>query len=1709
MRLPWQIAEIWNDGPEFEEFLGNPDAPPIARRHLCYGGGKGGTSTTQNFSSGNSSVSIPPEVMARYNAVNQRAEQAASQPFQDYGGEFVAPVNSTQQGGINTIAGSANSWQPSFGQAYGSLAQGFGAAYPALQQGQNYGTGLGLAGLNIGQQGFNSAQPYNAAAGNLYGGATGLAVAGTNAVNPTALTQGSISQYLNPGESAVIDPVVAQMQNVFGQQQRDLTGNQILSGNFGTDRGGIGKATLANQQNLALGQTLSGLYNQNYQTALQTAQGQQQLGLGAAQANRAALQQGASSLTGIGQAQQGLGQQVFGQGQGLAGLYGTTGANLFGQGNTAAGTYGNLGLGAAGAYQGLGTGNLQNALTQGQAQIGAGTVQQQTQQAQDTALYNQFLQQQGYPFQVAQFLAGIAEGTGALSGSTTTSSGTSSGSQYSPQPFFSDERLKEDVEEIGRTHDGQKIVRFRYKGSPHTQLGLIAQDVAKKHPEAVGNDNGFLTVDYDAATRRSVKRADGGLVPRMAMEEGGSPYDMSGILAAQRAMYPGAINARGIGSGPRGMQLAPSGGLQMIQGPKVDLPKAEFAKQPEQTGLGDTLKGINTATEGVKDIGSLVHAGSDALVGSAGHGTPGTPGYAAPTGGLVGSGGSFSNPGWFDRHFGSASGSTPSASSSITATALPPPDSPSAGPQAPAGMQPDATSSTGVAPTPIDVPADTGTTVSGLDASSNIADAANDNDLFSGFGALAARRGGRIRRAVGGNALPYDNVDSYVPESDQPNVTQLLANQKGMQGPAMQAPEPSKPQGSGGSSTFGDLLKTAGTVASIVAMFERGGRVERKLGGVAGMVSGQSKPVLLDLVNGDTKDLPDDALASVGMDGLAGGLIPLRRGGRASGLRPALAGGGDPDDVINPGGDEPVVSPDAEVKADVARESAPTSLKLPVPVPEAKPSGVAPAAPPAGPAAPQGVAPAPAPAPAPRPTPTVPTAAPAPAKPTPEQMQYMLDRSEHAVSTWESNPDPNKGWDTVGPATKYADGTVDRPYGKYGVMGDNVPGWTKQWYGKPLTPQEFLNNPDAQRAVFRGQFGQYINQYGTPQKAAGAWFAGPGGLNSNAQDVLKTSVPWYMKRFTALYNGDPDPGARDPNAQPGGDLQSAGPAIGGGASGLLGPRGLTGYDPYTGRAQADPNAGFFDHGGWLDRNQKEIASGLAFLGNMLASPSRTLAGSVGTGLAAAAPMFLKQANTEQELGQRQQQLGQSQQRIDIATYQQLMAAYAQVLQRQQGYIRQFGHPNPELDQLANNIMHRIGTLGGAPTNVPTGTREVTPGGGGVPAPGAGSTGGVSRTPLPAPNGTATAPPSAPTASAPKAAPSTTPGTTPTVAPQTTDTGQTPPDQPTNADLARKYALKTPQPDPGWYAQIDPLQNPLEWERKADEQAAHGLDSTYERQQAQHWNQVLNEQHFLKGVDGSNVYVPNWQQFEGGKHWIADNQKYAETEGQNVQNRRTVRQALDDMQNIAERFKSGGLREAQAEIGRVSDALGVPLPNFNAQDQTAEYEKFLKNAWTAALQRSGTTGHDTDAMREQIAHITPGPEMQPSANRSIMAQMRALIDDADRQYRDFQEGYQLEPGLNRGAYMDEVNRRPGNDIQTLKKKYENENPVLGDVPGQRKGLVDNKVYLVTPDDMKKLNPGLTDQQVYKLFGDKPSLKFRAFKKSDGSMGLAPMTGASHG
>lgn len=595
-------------------------------------GGKTGTTT--------SSVQIPPEVLARYNSVNAQAQQTAQTPFQQYSTDpnaFVAPLNQQQQAGQAATNAYANAAQPGYQAGYGAtnaamqqLQQGQNVAEPYYQTAQNIAAGTlpqygaassaAVAGMTPLQQATYAAQPaYRAAMagtagaqaglGQTIGGLGGIAQ-GYNAPN----YQAGVAGYMNPFVNQAMGATAAQIENMNAQQRQQLLGNQISSGAFGGDRAGIAQANLANQQNLAAGQTLSQMASQGYQNAAQNylaglgAQagiaGQQ----GALYGQQGALANQYGQLGGA--AQQALINAGQAQQAGAANL-----ANIAGQQMGAAGQYGALGTNAQTAalqgvplaaslgaqYGNLGAGAQTAGLAGAQAQLGAGTLGQQTQQAGQTALYNQFLQQQAYPFQTAQFLANIAEGTGALSGSTTT--------QTSPTSFFSDRRLKHDVERIGETDDGLPIYKFKYNGDDKTNIGFMADEVEKVHPEAVGESHGFKTVDYDRATRYAgglVPSSEGGAVDFGHAGEGfaiggdvaSNPNDIAALLASQQQSYApfqqGGLYGATAGSSPGGKGYVPANAV-----PVSHLAVASPLKSTE----GDTLAG---------DLHNAASAGQDA-----------------------------------------------------------------------------------------------------------------------------------------------------------------------------------------------------------------------------------------------------------------------------------------------------------------------------------------------------------------------------------------------------------------------------------------------------------------------------------------------------------------------------------------------------------------------------------------------------------------------------------------------------------------------------------------------------------------------------------------------------------------------------------------------------------------------------------------------------------------------------------------------------------------------------------------------------------------------------------------------------------------------------------------------------------------------------------------------------------------------------------------
>ena len=71
-------------------------------------------------------------------------------------------------------------------------------------------------------------------------------------------------------------------------------------------------------------------------------------------------------------------------------------------------------------------------------------------------------------------------------------------------PTLSDERAKTDIEQVGLLYDDTPVYAYHYKNDPTPRIGLIAQDVEKRRPDAVVTlPSGLKAVRYDKATEHS------------------------------------------------------------------------------------------------------------------------------------------------------------------------------------------------------------------------------------------------------------------------------------------------------------------------------------------------------------------------------------------------------------------------------------------------------------------------------------------------------------------------------------------------------------------------------------------------------------------------------------------------------------------------------------------------------------------------------------------------------------------------------------------------------------------------------------------------------------------------------------------------------------------------------------------------------------------------------------------------------------------------------------------------------------------------------------------------------------------------------------------------------------------------------------------------------------------------------------------------------
>ncbi len=120
---------------------------------------------------------------------------------------------------------------------------------------------------------------------------------------------------------------------------------------------------------------------------------------------------------------------------------------------------------------------------------------------------NASLMQQGNAAYGTQAGIGNANAQADLAGLTQSGNIIGGGLGLASMLMMSDERAKDDIEPVGELFDGQPVFRYRYKGDTRHQIGLIAQRVEEREPDAVREFPGtrIKGVDYRRATNMAAE----------------------------------------------------------------------------------------------------------------------------------------------------------------------------------------------------------------------------------------------------------------------------------------------------------------------------------------------------------------------------------------------------------------------------------------------------------------------------------------------------------------------------------------------------------------------------------------------------------------------------------------------------------------------------------------------------------------------------------------------------------------------------------------------------------------------------------------------------------------------------------------------------------------------------------------------------------------------------------------------------------------------------------------------------------------------------------------------------------------------------------------------------------------------------------------------------------------------------------------------------
>lgn len=368
------------------------------------------------------------------------ADQISRRPYQAYTGQLQAGFTPEQEAAFHYAQAGIGATQPVFGQAINTASQA--AQYDPMA-------------VNASQIGYQG-------------------------VTAPSFLQGNVGAYMNPYIENVENAALSRLQGATQQAVNRIGDQAVQARAFGGSRQGIAEGVALGEAARSAGELSANLRSQGYNQAAALLQADQQRAMQAQLANQ----------------QAGLTASQVNAGQALQAQLANQTAGLQGSQQR---------LAAANQLANLGTNYQQSRQLDAALLENIGQQRQAMNQAALDEAYARYQEERNYPIEMLNLRLGatsatpygtttsgtqfVPRGNNLLAGLGAAGSAASGFAALAPLLGISDERMKTDVEKVGKDEEtGLTMYAYRYKGDPKTYpkvVGPMAQEIEKKYPGQV------------------------------------------------------------------------------------------------------------------------------------------------------------------------------------------------------------------------------------------------------------------------------------------------------------------------------------------------------------------------------------------------------------------------------------------------------------------------------------------------------------------------------------------------------------------------------------------------------------------------------------------------------------------------------------------------------------------------------------------------------------------------------------------------------------------------------------------------------------------------------------------------------------------------------------------------------------------------------------------------------------------------------------------------------------------------------------------------------------------------------------------------------------------------------------------------------------------------------------------------------------------------